>query len=98
MSIMKKSNHKRTLLVCVLLALVMVVYVYLTDDGLSQPAVGSTPDVSVEAPAEKEPTNPTPAIIGGAAAIGVYYVVSIAIGALKKKNKKETETNQKKEP
>ncbi len=89
MSLMKKSSHKRTLLVCVLLVLVMVVYVYLTDDGSSTPPVNSAPDISVEAPAEKESTNPTPAIIGGAAAIAVYYVGSVAIGALKKKSKKE---------
>jgi len=96
MSIMKKSNHKRTLLVCVLLALVMVVYVYVTDDGASTPPADSAPDVSVEAPAEKEPIDPTPAIIGGVAAIAVYYAGSVAIGALKK-NKKKKETEEKKE-
>ena len=96
MSLMKKSSHKRTLLVCVLLVLVMVVYVYLTDDGASTPPADSAPDVSVEAPAEKEPIDPTPAIIGGVAAIAVYYAGSVAISALKK-NKKKKEPEEKKE-
>ena len=96
MSLMKKSSHKRTLLVCVLLVLVMVVYVYLTDDGSSTPPVNSAPDISVEAPAEKEPTDPTPAIIGGVAAIAVYYAGSVAIGTLKK-NKKKKEPEEKQE-
>ena len=92
MSIPKKSNPKRTILVWLLVVLVMVVYVFLTDDGSSAPT--DTPDVSVEAPAEpetKEPTNPIPAIIGGAAAIAVYYVGSVAISALKKGKKKSDE-------
>lgn len=96
MSIGKKSSRKRMILMCVLLALVMVVYVYLTDDGSSTPPADSAPDVSAEAPAEKEPTDPTPAIIGGVAAIAVYYAGSVAIGALKK-NKKKKETEEKKE-
>ena len=96
MSIGKKSSRKRMILMCVLLALVMVVYVYLTDNGSSTPPADSAPDVSAEAPAEKEPTDPTPAIIGGVAAIAVYYAGSVAIGALKK-NKKKKETEEKKE-
>ena len=96
MSIGKKSSRKRMILMCVLLALVMVVYVYLTDDGSSTPPADSAPDVSAEAPAEKEPTDPTPAIIGGVAAIAVYYAGSVAIGTLKK-NKKKKETEEKKE-
>ena len=83
---MNKSNPQRTSLVCILVVLVMVVYVFITDDGSSAPA-DSTPNVSVEAPAEtetKEPTDPTPAIIGGVAAIGVYYLGSVAVNALKK--------------
>ena len=86
MSIMKKPNSKRTLLACLLVILVMVVYVFITDDGSSTPA-DSTTDVSVETPTEtetKEPTDPTPAIIGGVAAIGVYYLGSVAVNALKK--------------
>jgi len=53
--------------------------------------------VSVETPAqpEKEPVNTTPALIGGVAAIAVYYVGSVAIAAVKKKKggKKDGKAN-----
>ncbi len=89
MSLRKKSDHKQTFLMCVLLALVMVIFVYVTDDGSSEPAADSTPEVSVEAPVEKEPTDPTPAIIGGVAAIAAYYLGSVAVSALKKGKQKD---------
>lgn len=85
----KKTNYKRIVITCVLLVAAALVFGYLNMDEM--PPMDSSADVSVEVPVEdaKEPMNPTPAIIGGVAAMAVYYLFSLLIGAIKKRRKKD---------
>ena len=91
MSLIKKQSNRTQIILVGILLLILVIgfFASLTTDGTSEPADGSAPEVSVETPAEKEPMNTTPALIGGAAAMVAYYLGSIAVKALKKDKKKE---------
>ena len=84
----KHINRKRIVITCVLLVLVALIFGYFTMDDI--PATDIVPDVSVSTEAEpKEPINSTPAIIGGVAAIVVYYLFTLLAGAIKKRWKKD---------
>ena len=78
----KKNDQKKLILTCVLLTAMFVLVTYMTKQG---PNASAAPDASgatsAETPAEK--LDLTPAAIGGAAAIIVYYGGSLIIGAVK---------------
>lgn len=83
----RKPSKKNIILACVLLTAMFALVTWMTQQGPSATAPDASGSVSAETPAqpEKEPVNTTPALIGGVAAIAVYYVGSIAIAAVKKK-------------
>ena len=93
MNLQKKSSRTQTVLIGILLAILVVgFFAAQTTDTPSEPTGSASATVSAEAPAEKEPVNTTPALIGGVAAMAVYYLGSVAIGAVKRKkqNKKDS--------
>lgn len=84
----KHVNRKRIIITCVLLVLVALVYGYFHIDDI--PAADMAPTVSSSPEAEAaESLNPAPAAIGGVAAIALYYVCTLLIGAIKKRSKKK---------
>ena len=84
----KQFNRKRIIITCVILVAVALIYGYFNMDNL--PAADAAPSVSVSTEAEATtPLNPVPAVIGGVAAIALYYVCTLLIGAIKKRRKKD---------
>ena len=93
----KKPSKKNIIFACILLTAMFALVTWMTQQGPNASAPSASASTSVETPAQpdKEPVNTTPALIGGVAAIAVYYVCSMAIDAVKKKKraKKENSAN-----
>ena len=84
----KHVNRKRIIITCVLLVLIALIYGYFNMNDI--PTADLAPDVSTSTETEAaEPLNPVPAIIGGFAAIVLYYLVTLLAGAIKKRFSKK---------
>ena len=86
----KQFNRKRIIITCVILVAVALIYGYFNIDNL--PAADAAPSVSVSTEAETTtPLNPVPAVIGGVAAMVLYYLFTLLVKAIKKRSKKDKE-------
>ena len=85
----KQVNRKRIIITCVILVLLALIYGYFNMDNL--PAADVSPSVSTVPESEAaEPLNPVPAVIGGVAAMVLYYLFTLLVRAIKKRRKKDT--------